>query len=143
VRQAAFLDALGSTGVELVFGKAERRSTKCPECGKNWMRTAEKMTDVAIGCRLLLAAQRDPKAELWLVSGDADMVPAVTMAREEYGSRVVVIAPRGRHSDELNPAADAALHVRTAWLRDSQFTTRVEVRPGHFVNRPESWGAAN
>lgn len=138
-RQTSFLDAVESTGVNIVYGRAERRSTKCPNCKKNWMRTAEKMSDVALASHLLLKAQRDPAGEFWVVSGDSDLVPAVRMAREEYGARVLIVAPPGRNSDELNGAAAGVLHVRRSWLGRAQFPQTVDLGPGLRVTRPASW----
>jgi uncharacterized LabA/DUF88 family protein len=137
-RQSTYLDALRVTGgIEIVEGKYQSRPVRCPECRYGWKRPTEKMTDVSIATHLVSDAIRDVIDVAALICADADLVPAVRLAKEE-GKHVIIVSPRGRTSDELAREGDAHLHVSNATLGRCQLPDAVD---GGLVplKRPDEW----
>lgn len=55
-RQNAYLEALETTGVNIVYGLYKAKDIECKNCGHNWSISNEKMTDVNIHiCSLMLS----------------------------------------------------------------------------------------
>lgn len=136
-RQSTYLDALEATGgLEIVEGVYQHRPMRCPACGHGWKRPTEKMTDVNIATHLATDALRDVIDVAFLVCADADLIPAVRVAKEE-GKSVVVISPRGRTSDELVREANAHLHFNSSTLGRCQLPDVVEAEVP--LHRPPTW----
>jgi uncharacterized LabA/DUF88 family protein len=136
-RQSTYLDALSATGgLTIVEGAYQHRPMKCPACNHGWKRPTEKMTDVNIATHLVADALRDLIDVIVLLCADADLVPAVRVAKEE-GKSVIVVSPRGRTSDQLVSEADAHLHVSTSKLGRCQLPDVVEAEVP--LHRPGSW----
>lgn len=139
VRQGRYLDALAAHGgVTIIEGFFEHRPTRCEACEHKWDRPKEKMTDVNIATALLMDALDDRYDAALLVAADADLVPAVQIVRERFQREVVVVSPRGRRSDQLCAAANAALHIRRPWLNRSQLPDQVQGSTWSY-ERPAEW----
>lgn len=138
-RQSTYLDALTAHGgLEIVEGKYKHRQVQCKSCGTKWDRPNEKMTDVNIALRLASGALRDEYDTALLVCADADLIPAVQLARSA-GKRVLVVSPRGRTSDDLTNEADAHLHISTTVLGRCQLPNVVTTASGIALARPSTW----
>ena len=93
-RQMTYLEALAITGgLDVIYGRAENRRQKCGQCGHKWKRQEEKETDVRMALAMILDACNQQVDELWLMSRDSDLVPAVEAVREETGLKVLIILP--------------------------------------------------
>lgn len=75
----------------------------------------EKGVDVALACDLVDLARRDGYDVAYLISGDADFVPAVEIVRS-IGKRVFVASPDV--AARLIRAADATIRLRWDWFED-------------------------
>lgn len=137
-RQSTYLDALRvSGGIDIIEGAYQHRPVRCPSCQHGWKRPTEKMTDVNIATHLVSDAIRDVVDVVALVCADADLIPAVRLAKDE-GKDVIIVSPRGRTSDELAREGDAHLHFNNAALGRCQLPDVVDggVVP---LKRPDEW----
>ncbi|MCM2316694.1 MAG: NYN domain-containing protein [Thermoanaerobaculia bacterium] len=148
-RQDAYLRALESTGIKTFFGQYQSFAKACPRCGEQVscpqcklriLETNEKMTDVNIATQLLADAYDDRFDTAIIVSADSDLCPPVTLVREKFpAKRVVVCFPPNRNSNALRKVAHAAFTPIERFLRESQFPDVVALPGGGVARRPESW----
>ena len=110
----------------------------CPDCNHRWKRPQEKMTDVALASGLIVGALRDMYDTALLVCADADLIPAVRVARSE-GKRLLVVSPRGRTSDALAKEGDGHLHISTSALGRCQLADPIITATGITLRRPTTW----
>jgi uncharacterized protein (TIGR00288 family) len=75
----------------------------------------EKGVDVFLACDLVDLARRDAFDVAYLVSGDADFCPAVSIARS-MGKRVFVAS--ASVAGRLIRACDVAIRLEPAWFAD-------------------------
>ena len=137
--QSTYIDALKARGgLEVIEGSYERRPMKCPDCGHWWKRPTEKMTDVNVATDIIAGALRDEYDTALLICADADLVPAVRLARSE-GKRIIIVSPRGRTSDELVKQGDAHLHIPNAVLGRCQLPNPITTAEGVVLKRPTTW----
>lgn len=143
-RQTKFLRALeGHTEIVPIVGEFEMRRVKCADCGKWYKRPQEKQTDVSIAVHLIADAYEGRMDTVYLICADSDLVPAVTFIRERFGTRVVLIDPPKRHSDDLAALADRHWHFSRTHIASSQLPNPVEheYRPGRWRRyyMPDEW----
>ena len=111
--QMRYLEALRATGVETRLGQFKRRERTCPLCGRGFVTFEEKETDVAIGTTLTRLVCDDACDTVVLVTGDTDLVPAVTTARDrDPGKTLAVLFPYRRANAELKRVADTAFTMK-------------------------------
>lgn len=143
-RQQTFLRALEvRKHVTVIKGSFESRPVRCQSCNTWSKRRQEKRTDVNIATHLLRDAYLDNFDSAYLISADADLVPAVELVQRELGKRVVLIDPPRRHSDELAALADCHWHFAPKHMKAAQLPNPVE----HFNTRgklqriycPDGW----
>ena len=70
-----------ATGVHVVEGRFQENSRKCRTCGSTWRSYEEKESDVNLCVYLMEAARLNEFDVALIVSGDSDMVPAVSAVR--------------------------------------------------------------
>ena len=139
-RHLRYLDALRATGVTVRLGQFKRRDAVCPVCGAVRPRYEEKETDVAIASRLLAAESRRRFGVALLVTGDTDLVPAITTARAEPDPLVVAVAfPYRRVNRQLRSAADTSLRLSTKSYRRHQLPMTLPGPEGRVLARPQAW----
>ncbi len=113
LRQSRYLEALRATGVETRLGQFKRRERMCPLCGRRFATYEEKETDVAIGATMVRLVCDDACDTVVLVTGDTDLVPAVTTARDRDPAKTLaVLFPYRRANAELKRVADAAFTIK-------------------------------
>lgn len=121
-RQLTYFAQLEASGIRLRLGQFKARSAVCPRCGQAFTGWEEKETDVAIGSRLLEVVCRDLCDTVVLVTGDTDLVPAVSTARRlDAKKRLGVLQPYGRANRELARAVDFALTIKADTYARHQF----------------------
>ena len=112
-RQMRYLEALRATGVETRLGQFKRRERTCPLCGRRFVTFEEKETDVAIGTTLTRLVCDDACDTVVLVTGDTDLVPAVTTGRDrDPGKTLAVLFPYRRSNAELKRVVDASFTIK-------------------------------
>jgi uncharacterized LabA/DUF88 family protein len=116
-RQQHYLRALEiHSGVKPIHGGFMARPMECPACEHSWKRPKEQYTDVNIAIAMVDDAIHRRPNRVVLISGDSDLVPAVTYVRN-LGIRVTNIIPPRRKSDDLVNACDDHAHVDPLVLR--------------------------
>jgi Protein of unknown function DUF88. len=97
-----FLRALESTGVNVQHGKFRKGRKYCPACKKDIKCRQEKRTDVNIATAMISDAYEHRFEKAVLVTGDADLAPAVELIRFRFPAlRVTALTPLGRKAREL------------------------------------------
>ena len=143
-RQQRLLDALRSSGVEVVLGKFRQdRVMARPTHGSlrdriEVHRTREKASDVNLAAHLLRDTYQGALDTAVVVSNDSDLEKPLLFARE-HGVDVVLCTPTARPSSALVRAASRHHVLRSEQLRTCQFPPRVTLPSGREVHRPREW----
>ncbi len=103
----------------------EQRELVCPYCTTRFKRSQEKHTDVNIATSMLVDCFDDAMDAMVVLSADADMLPAIRVAKERFGKRVILIDLPRRRSDALAAISDVHLHVSRQALAQSQLPNPV------------------
>ena len=113
-RHREFVRALRFVGVTPVMGKFKPKDRTCKSCGHKWVDHEEKQTDVNIGLHLLREAFNNTYDRALLITGDSDLVPAVSLVRSDFPQKDIrIIAPVGRgHSMDLLTAVGGKANCR-------------------------------
>ncbi len=143
-RQQRLLDALGSTGVEVVLGTFRQDKIMArPTYGSirdriEVYRSREKASDVNLASYLLRNAYMGAVDTVVVVSNDSDLLRPVSFAREA-GVKVVLCSPTARPSSAL--AREAAEHyvLTSERLEGCQFPQTAVLPSGREVHRPREW----
>jgi uncharacterized LabA/DUF88 family protein len=139
-RQATYLEALETTGVNLIYGLYKAKEIECHNCGHNWAISNEKMTDVNIATHLLLDAFNDKFDTAILISGDSDLVPPIKAVHSQFKTKAVsVFFPPERHNITVAGAAKGSQIIGKKKIKDHQFPLTVTKIDGYVLTKPESW----
>lgn len=143
-RQEAYLLALETTCPELgvVEGRFQERVTICRWCGTSHRAFEEKETDVNIAAAVVRDAARDGYDMAMLITADADLCPAIRVARElAPQKRFIAAFPPRRRSDALRRTADGAFTIGDSKIRSTQLPELIRLPNGGEVRRPNYWRA--
>lgn len=139
-RHRAYIDALTDSGIRVQLSRFKRRDVRCPGCGKRFVRYEEKETDVAIGLKLVEVFATGESQTVVLVTGDTDMIPAISAARRLFPDQKIGVGfPFLRHNRELAQHADYSFKIDQRSLLRAQFPPRVRLRDGSEIVRPAGW----
>jgi uncharacterized LabA/DUF88 family protein len=139
-RQATYIDALESIGVEIFYGNYQDGSQECNRCGHIWRTAKEKMTDVNIATSMLVDGFKDEYDMAMLVSGDSDLVPPIKAVHANFNKKRVLVAfPPKRHNSSIALVAKGSLSIGRKTLVDSQFDEVVKSKTGYNLTVPTSW----
>lgn len=140
-RQNVYLEALATLpDVDINYGYYLPKTQRCSDCGATWQSYEEKMTDVNIAVELLSDAYDDKFDTAIVVSADSDLARPITIIRERFpGKRVVVAFPPNRFSFHLRNIATASFTIGRDALRDSQLPEQVISRDRDVFPRPPKW----
>ncbi|MFI6758529.1 NYN domain-containing protein [Micromonospora sp. NPDC050417] len=141
-RQEDYLRALDAAAPKLriIEGRFQAKASICRHCGSTWTSYEEKETDVNLALSIARDAARDRFDTCILISGDADLCPAIRVTRELAPDKKVVVAfPPRRWSDALRNEADACFTIGDAKIRQAQLPDKVMLDNGLIVERPAYW----
>jgi len=140
-RQNAYLEALSTTPIEIVYGRIQWDMDRCrATCRREFLSPKEKKSDTAFASHLVADAYRDLFDVALLVSGDADMAPPAEMVAAVPGKQVVIVFPPARRSTELSDASGATpLQLRGERLAEAQLPAIVISSDGREFHRPPTW----
>ena len=140
-QQNIYLEAIAALSeVDIHYGYYLPKTQRCSDCGATWQTYEEKMTDVNIAAELLSDAYDDKFDTAIVVSADSDLARPITIIRERFLSKRVVIAfPPNRFSFHLRDIATASFSIGRDALRDSQLPEQVTSRDGNIFTRPPEW----
>jgi uncharacterized LabA/DUF88 family protein len=97
-RHMAYVAALKGVGVTVVLGEFKERKHLCKRCQTVYTSHEEKETDVNLALWLLRDAMTRSFDKAIIVTGDADLKPAVQMVRDhDPGLLVHSLLPENRH----------------------------------------------
>lgn len=139
-RQSIFLEAIESTGVQIIYGLYKAKNIECNNCGHTWSISNEKMTDVNIATHLILDANADKYDTAILISGDSDLVPPIKAVHLNFpGKSVSVFFPPNRHNNSVAAAAKGSLIIGRKRIIENQFPEEVTKADGYVLHKPAEW----
>jgi uncharacterized LabA/DUF88 family protein len=154
-RQNVCLRALEAAGVHVHYGRMVRRTrtgllVSHPELQERGISMAgvatvdvweEKGSDVHLGARLVRDAFLDAYEQAMVISNDADLVPAIRIARMDVGKPVHVVSPRRTIAAELRSVASSARALKRTLLPLCQLPEVVSLPDGGHLVRSREWSA--
>ncbi len=139
-RQDVYLQALASSGVDLIFGSYHTKTIACFACGHSWDTPTEKMTDVNLATHLLMDAHLDAYDVAFVVSGDSDFAPCVEAVNETYDAKsVIMLFPPNRENESLSEEARSSQLITKEKLIECQFPLRLMGKDGIEIQKPTGW----
>lgn len=139
-RQTIFLEAIESTGIQIIYGLYKAINIECNNCGHTWSISNEKMTDVNIATHLILDANADKYDTAILISGDSDLVPPIKAVHSNFpGKTVSVFFPPNRHNNTVAAAAKGSLIIGRKRIIENQFPEKVTKTDGYILHKPAEW----
>lgn len=141
-RQDNYLRALAAASpkLQIIEGRFQERASVCRHCGTSRTTYEEKETDVNLALAIARDAAQDRFDTAILISGDADLCPAIRATRElARNKRIIVAFPPRRWSDALRNEADACFTIGDAKIRQAQLPDKVMLDGGLVIERPPYW----
>lgn len=139
-RQTLYLEALASTGVNIIYGLYKTKNVECNNCGHMWQISNEKMTDVNIATHLLVDAFQDKFDTAILISGDSDLVPPIRVVHNNFPSKIVsIFFPPSRHNNSIAAAAKGSMILGRKKLTSNQLPHKIEKPDGYVIVKPSEW----
>lgn len=139
-RHELFIECLVDTGVIPEMGRFKQKSSQCRRCGKQSIAYEEKETDVAIAVKLLEIFVMDVCDTAVLVTGDTDLVPAITTAKRLFPRKnVLLLFPYKRHNQELKKLVTQAFQLKKETYHRHQFADPYICRDGRELFKPLVW----
>jgi uncharacterized LabA/DUF88 family protein len=139
-RQRAYISALETSSVQIIYGHYKSKNKSCNRCGHMWNSNEEKMTDVNIAIEMLKDAMEDKFDMAMLISGDSDLVPPIHAIHEKFpNKRVFVAFPPNRSNISVKSIAKGSLIIGRKKLKDSQFPDQIRLKSGFLLNKPTEW----
>lgn len=152
LRQLTYLRALSACSrVQIVQGRFKYKNVRClvKECqfeGRRFFRAQEeKRTDVNIAIHLLNDACEDQADRFVLVSGDSDLVPAISLVKRKFPEKLVCVYSPARedsvrgYATEMRAAADRARNLPINLLKHSQFPHAIDDGSDEPITKPAGW----
>jgi len=139
-RHRLYIRALESVGVRVVYGEFKRKQKHCRLCGGDYWSFEEKQTDVNIALFLFQLAVLDRYDKAIVISGDTDLLPAVTAVRTVFPAKQIgLVIPIGRRSEDFKQQTDFHHRMREHHLAKSLFPDPVTLSNGTSLHKPPSW----
>ena len=139
-RQRAYLSALKTTNTNIIYGHYKSKPMSCFSCNHTWNDNEEKMTDVNIAVQMLSDAMDDLFDMAMLISGDSDLVPAISTIHSKFPQKRVMVAfPPNRHNVSVKNVSKGNLIIGKAVLNKSQFANTIQLPNGYQLNKPIEW----
>lgn len=137
-RHKRYIRALESTGVKTVYGAFKERDVHCVNCRTTFTKSEEKRTDVNIAIHLLGLAQSDAYDRALVLSGDSDLVPAISWTRASFpNKRISVIVPIARPlTKHLRQVANDSSKIKEHHLRECQLPPTIALGTTGAVASP-------
>ena len=139
-RQSIYIDAIESTGVNVVYGNYQDDSTECLRCGHKWRTAKEKMTDVNIATAIMVDAFQNHYDMAMLISGDSDLTQPIREVHRLFSQKRVFIAfPPKRHNSSMALVARGSEIIGRKKLLDAQFEPEIVSETGFLLKKPKEW----
>ena len=140
-RHHNYIRALQSVGVKVVLGNFKKKSLKCKaQCKQPYSAHEEKESDVNLALMLIESFMLDRCDTAVIVSGDTDLVSAVSKAKELFPQKKVRIAfPYKRHNNHFLRVADSTFKIRAEAYELCQFPDPLVLPDGSSLSKPSTW----
>lgn len=139
-RHRLFIRANECVGVEVVYGEFKRKDKHCHICKGKYQTFEEKQTDVNIALTLFRLAVTDQYDKGVIVSGDADLIPAIKAVRATFPHKQIgVILPIARSSEDLLKNTDFKFKMREQHLASSRFPDQIILPDKSNLVCPMTW----
>ena len=117
-----------------------RGELKCAQCGYQWPRYIEKLTDVKIATEMIFDGLLGAFDIALVVSADADLSsPIQAILRHDPSKRVIAVFPPKRRSKALASITNGQWVISRNLLAKCQFPYKVARSDGYMLERPVSW----
>jgi hypothetical protein len=149
--QEVYLRALGTLPlVNIVLGKFKKKQVRCSNsactfAGERFFAVPEeKRTDVNIAVFLLDDAYQNQCDHSIVVSGDSDLVPAISLLKVRFPKKRVTVYVPSRNpmrgaAVELRSVADKHRTLPLNLLPFAQFSNPLPDGAGGLLHKPASW----
>lgn len=136
-----YVECLRDQGVEIHMGVFKQKQAKCKgSCRQQYTVYEEKETDVRIALRFLEDAITGNIDTGVIVSGDTDLIPAISAARRLAPNvRSAVAFPFGRRNLYLVGAADTSIRLKSKRYMKHQMPNSVTLSTGKVITKPSNW----
>jgi uncharacterized LabA/DUF88 family protein len=139
-RQTTFIEAIETTGIQVIYGLYKAIDIECRNCGHTWSVSNEKMTDVNLATHLMMDAYKNIYDTAILISGDSDLVPSIKAVHNNFPEKSVsVFFPPTRHNNTVAAAAKGFLIIGRKRIIDNQFPEEVRKADGFVLKKPAVW----
>ncbi|MGB9006638.1 MAG: NYN domain-containing protein [Candidatus Aminicenantales bacterium] len=139
-RHKILIRALDSFGVETIEGRFKTKIIKCRLCKKDFEQPIEKQTDVNIAVNLLRYAVLDKFDKAYIISGDTDLIPAITAAKDLFPQKeIAIVFPFRRKGKELAGICDFHIKIKEDHLKACILPDPVILPDGSTLSRPNNW----
>jgi uncharacterized LabA/DUF88 family protein len=110
---------------------------KCKEKYKTYV---EKQTDVNIAITLLSLAVQDKFDNIYLMSGDSDLIPAVKELKKLFNEKkVILVLPIGQTASELRNTCDSIVQIKEMHLASCLMEKTFTNKYGKTISCPPEW----
>ena len=135
-----FIRALINEGINIVLGNFKKKTKYIPNIKYNYEYHEEKETDVNIAINLVRDACRNNCDKAEILSGDSDLVPAISMAKTENPKlEIVIVIPPNVKAESLKEKADYTLKLSNIKLEDFLFTKKITLKNNQKIICPIDW----
>jgi uncharacterized LabA/DUF88 family protein len=141
-RHRAYVDALESVGVTVVLGKFKEKLHFCKKCRTDYRTHEEKETDVNLALTMLYEAMQHSFDKAIVVTGDADLKPAVNMVKKCDPSLIVnSLLPKSRFraSHDFQSVCDSSQKFGISHLEKSLLPETIQTTAGKTILRPAEY----
>jgi uncharacterized LabA/DUF88 family protein len=140
-RQGTYLQALGARGgLDISFGRYQRKPRVCRNCAHTWTEYEEKMSDVRLSTEVVRDAFKDKFDTAILVTADTDIQPSIEIVKAEFPKKRVVLAfPPDRDNPGLKKFVDDWFRIGRGRLSKCQLPKTVKKPDGYVLRKPKSW----
>jgi uncharacterized LabA/DUF88 family protein len=117
------------------MGHFKSKDRSCKKCHNRWIAHEEKETDVNIALYMLNGAYKAQYDKAYLLTRDSDLVPAVSMIRQEFPrTEIVVVAPPLMgHSNDLIRVCNSKRKIHPNQVFDCLLPEKVYDAGGNVV----------
>ncbi|NQS98426.1 MAG: NYN domain-containing protein [candidate division Zixibacteria bacterium] len=126
--------------IEIYRGRFNKETIVCKKCKRTFSKNREKWTDISIATHLIFDSFLDDYEIAYIVSGDSDYMPAITMIKEQFPEKKIkmLFPPKRAHWD-YKPIVD---YTKCLTLNDLY----LHILPDHFIcpdgtiiHKPKNW----
>jgi len=112
-RHRTYLRAVEWSSARVILGEFHKKTVRCKKCNALFTKYEEKRTDVNITVELLRQAHANTFDTAIIVSGDSDLMAAITLVRDQYpGKKLAVAIPPRRKAEQLKSVANFHIKIR-------------------------------